>query len=78
LLAVIAILAFFNLVPIPPLDGGGMLGSVLPKAIREPYTQFFNKYGMMAIFGLMMTGGLSWVSSLAGAYIALITEFITG
>jgi Zn-dependent protease len=73
-----AVLAFFNLVPIPPLDGGGIAASFLPRSLREPYQRFFGRFGMVAIFALLMTGGLNWVNRLAGAYIEGLSLMISG
>ena len=71
-----AILAFFNLVPIPPLDGGGIAAVFMPKSLREPFTLFFQRFGMIILVVLMLTGGLNWVNRFAAAYIdALVLVF---
>lgn len=49
------ILGIFNLLPIPPLDGGNILLNLLPRDIQEkvePYEQF----GFFIIILLLMTG----------------------
>ncbi|MBN2415183.1 site-2 protease family protein [bacterium] len=49
------ILAIFNLIPIPPLDGSRILIAFLPQRTAERYIQF-ERYGMFIIFALMMLG----------------------
>lgn len=44
--------ALFNLLPIPPLDGYGILEPWLPNYIRTPARKF-SKYGIFVIFGLI-------------------------
>jgi Zn-dependent protease len=46
------ILAFFNLVPIPPLDGSHVLYHFLPRAWRATY-QRAGRYGLLVLMGLV-------------------------
>ena len=46
------VLAFFNLVPIPPLDGSHVLAHVLPKEAAARY-RHFGQYGILALMGIM-------------------------
>ncbi len=56
-----AALAFFNLIPIPPLDGSHLLAAVLPTPVLERYERF-SKYGLLFIlFILFFGGGLRYV-----------------
>lgn len=46
------ILAFFNLVPIPPLDGSHVVAHALPRELAIRYRQF-GQYGILALMGIM-------------------------
>ena len=46
------ILAFFNLVPIPPLDGSHVVAHLLPKEWQMQY-RHVGQYGIMILMGLM-------------------------
>lgn len=47
-----SVLALFNLIPIPPLDGSRIFIPFLPKS-WEPTFQLFEKYGVILIFVLL-------------------------
>jgi Zn-dependent protease len=52
------LLAFFNLIPIPPLDGGNVLAGLVPEraaVVLDGVRQF----GFILLYALMLTGGLS-------------------
>jgi Zn-dependent protease len=51
------LLAVFNLVPIPPLDGGNVLASLLPRHLAEPFEQL-RPWGFLIVIGLAATGFL--------------------
>jgi Zn-dependent protease len=46
------ILAFFNLIPIPPLDGSHVLAHVLPQEMAMRY-RHFGQYGILALMAIM-------------------------
>jgi Zn-dependent protease len=50
-------LAIFNLLPIPPLDGFGVLLSLLPRSLY-PIAALLRRYGMLILLAVMMTGML--------------------
>jgi Zn-dependent protease len=52
-------LAFFNLIPCPPLDGGAILAFLLPRSL-EGVNTFLARYGFIIFFALLMTGLLGF------------------
>ena len=53
------ILAILNLFPILPLDGGRILASLLPARLSYAY-QGTERYGMIILIVLIVTGVLGW------------------
>ncbi len=51
------ILAFFNLLPIPPLDGSKIFMYILPYKYRERYMEI-ESYGFYILIGLIFLGSL--------------------
>ena len=64
-----AILAVFNMIPLPPLDGAAVLQLILPKDMADAYERVVAPVGFFILLALMMSGGLSWVSQVAKAYV---------
>ena len=61
------VLAIFNLIPIPPLDGSHVVGALLPPAWHWRWAQL-ERYGFLLLFALLWTGFLS----------VLLRPFVTG
>jgi Zn-dependent protease len=58
LLSIVSInlyLAFFNLIPIPPLDGSGVVSALLPVEYAAKY-ESMGRMGMLLIFALIILG----------------------
>lgn len=51
------LLAVFNMVPIPPLDGGNVLAGILPEAAAHIF-QSMRQYGFIILYALLLTGVL--------------------
>jgi Zn-dependent protease len=49
------LLAFFNLIPVPPLDGGNVMLGLLPPRLAAGYSQL-RQYGFIVLYALMLTG----------------------
>jgi len=54
-LTVNLLLGIFNLIPVPPLDGSGMLESILPYEAQKGYEQI-RPYGFLILLALMYFG----------------------
>ena len=49
------LLAVFNMVPVPPLDGGNVLAGLLPGKAHEVFERI-RPYGFLIIYGLLLSG----------------------
>ena len=49
------LLAFFNLIPVPPLDGGNVMLGLLPPRSPRPIRSCAS-YGFIILYALMLTG----------------------
>jgi Zn-dependent protease len=64
------VLAVFNLLPIPPLDGGRIAVGLLPNALAKPLSRV-EPYGLLLLIGLLI------VLPLLGAQLGLNLDFIS-
>ena len=56
------VLAFLNLIPVPPLDGGRILVSMLPQKAAYYFSQL-ERFGFLILLIFLFTGMLGWFIS---------------
>jgi Zn-dependent protease len=75
-------LMFFNLLPIPPLDGGAILAVILPERLATLLLPPLQRYGMLIILILFVTplGSLLMrpAGRLAAAWSEALMQFVPG
>ncbi len=54
------LLAFFNLIPVPPLDGSGIVEGLLPRELAEKY-RGLRRYSMIFFMILIFTGAVEYL-----------------
>lgn len=69
--------AFFNLLPIPPLDGSRLLSELLPYEQAYKFDNFVGQYGFYILLFLVFTGIISMIiNPLAGLYLMLVNSIL--
>ena len=74
------LLAIFNLIPIPPLDGFAVLVGIVPRDLAHQLERL-RPYGPFLLLGLLIAGpflGLNVIGFLVGGPISFVNEFLLG
>jgi Zn-dependent protease len=73
-------LMFFNLIPVPPLDGGTVLAGILPEPF-QPLIHFLERYGILVLFILIFTKAMRVLMQpalhLTDAWVSALVRIVT-
>ena len=69
--------AFFNLLPVPPLDGSRIITMLLPPDMAWKFDSFLSQYGMFVLVALIVLGVKDiFIKPLANGYLLLVNSFL--
>lgn len=71
------VLAFFNLIPIAPLDGSHIVSSLLPLELARQYDAFMGRYGFLIFLGIIFMAP-TVLPSIIGPPVNLLYNLFTG
>lgn len=70
--------AFFNLIPVPPLDGSRIMSELLPAKQSWQFNEIVERYGFYILIALVFTGITGMIiNPLANGYLRLIQGLLS-
>ena len=69
-------LAFLNLIPLPPLDGATIMRAFVNRDFWDRYESAVAPYGFIIFLVLAYSGGLNWISGLTMAYVQVLESLV--
>jgi Zn-dependent protease len=69
-------LAFLNLIPLPPLDGATILRAFVSRDFWDKYESIVGPYGFIIFLVLAFGGGLTWISHLTMFYVGILETLV--
>ncbi len=70
------VLAVFNLIPVPPLDGSGILKGLLPDSMQEGYARY-ERFGFLVLL-MLFTIGQPIISMIVYPFVGIFLWLFTG
>ena len=71
------VLALFNMIPIPPLDGSRVMAWLLPSGLRESYAGL-ERFGLILVFAFLFTGVFNQILESVFGPLLSVTNWLTG
>lgn len=69
--------AFFNMLPIPPMDGSRLLNEFLPPSAAYKYNSIVGRYGFYILIALVASGLIGYiVAPFAAAYMSFVFKVL--
>ena len=68
-------LIFFNLLPVPPLDGSRIIVHFLSARGAQTYAEL-SRYGVLILYGLLFMGGFNFIGPLANAMNTVVVRLV--